>query len=113
MLHTIYKALSPEEVERIIAYCKEHTVQKGGLFEVYPGPDGLMKMVVVNSSQEEEALEKFRPLGAFYCNYLGAGIISLEEEDPDHDGMPTTKDHIKAIKQVIDHLISIPTDGHR
>jgi len=103
-LHTVYKALSPEEVERIIAYCQSHTIKNGGLFEVYPGPDGLMKMVVVNSSPEDEPLDKFRPLGAFYCNYLGPGIISLEEEDPHHEGMPSAKRHIEAIKQVIDDL---------
>ena len=104
-MHTVYKALSPEEVERIIAYCKDHTIQKGGLFEVYPGPDELTKMVVVNSLPEDEPLENFRPLGTFYCNYLGPGIISLEEEDPHYDGMSSAQLHIKAIKQVIDLLI--------
>ena len=63
-----------------------------------------MKLVVVNSRPEDELLDKFRPLGAFYCNYLGPGIISLEEEDPHHEGMPSAKHHIKAIKQVIDNL---------
>ena len=53
MLHTIYKALSPEDVERIIAYCQNHTIQNGGLFEVYPGPDDSMKLVVVNSRPED------------------------------------------------------------
>ena len=54
--------------------------------------------------REDEPLEKFRPLGAFYCHYLGPGVISLEEEDPHHEGMPSAKLHIKAIKQVIDDL---------
>ena len=97
-MHTVYKALAPEDVERIIAYCQDHTIQNGGLFEVYP--DGSVTTVVVNS--EDEPLEKFRPLGAFYCNYLGPGIISLEEQDPHHDGM--SSNHIKAIKQTIDNL---------
>ena len=105
MLHTVYKALPIEDVERIIAYCQSHTIQDGGLFEVYPGPEGMMKMVVVNSAPEDEPLDKFRPLGAFYCNYLGPGIISLEEEDPHHEGMPSAKRHNKAIKQMIDILI--------
>jgi hypothetical protein len=104
LLHTVYKALSPEDVDLIIAYCQDHTIKKGGLFEVYPDPDGSVTTVVVNSLQENEPLEKFRPLGAFFCNYLGPGIISLEEEDPHYDGMPSAKDHIKAIKQTIDTL---------
>ena len=102
-MHTIYKALAPEDVERIIAYCKEHTVQNGGLFEVYPGPDS-STIVIVNSRPENEPLEKFCPLGTFYCNYLGPGIISLEEKDPHHDSMPSAQNHIKTIKQTIDAL---------
>jgi hypothetical protein len=107
LLHIVYKALPPADVERIITYCRIHTTQNGGLFEVYPSPDGLMTMVVVNSSPEEEPLKMFRPLGAFYCNYLGPGIISLDEEDPHHDGMPSAQCHITAIKQVIDNLIAL------
>ena len=106
MLHTVYKALPIEDVDRIIAYCKDHTIENGGLFEVYPDPDGTVTTVVVNSRQEDGPLEKFRPLGTFYCNYLGPGIISLEEEDPHHDGMPSAKRHIKAIKQTIETLIA-------
>lgn len=98
-MHTVYKALSPEEVNRIIAYCKQHTVKNGGLFEVYPDPETLVTMVVVNSRSED------KPVGTFYCNYLGPGIISLEEEDPDHDGMPSARRHIKALKQTIETLI--------
>jgi hypothetical protein len=105
-LHTVYKALPIEDIDRIIAYCRKHTVQKGGVFEVYPDPDGLKTMVVVNARPEDEPLEKFRPLGAFYCNYLGPGIISLEEEEPHHDGMPSAQNHVQAIKQTIDALIT-------
>ncbi len=112
MLHTVYKALPIEDVDRIIAYCRDHTIENGGLFEVYPGPDGSMKMVVVNSSPEDEPLDQFRPIGVFYCNYLGPGIISLDEEDPHHEGMPSAKHHIKAIKQVIDNLIQPATGGN-
>jgi hypothetical protein len=106
LLHTLYKALAPEDVKLIIAYCQDHTIQNGGLFEVYPDPDGSVTTVVVNSRQEKELLENFRPVGAFFCNYLGPGIISLEEEDPHYDGMASAKNHIKAIKQNIDTLIS-------
>ena len=110
-MHVVYKALLPEEVERIVAYCNGHTVRDGGLFEVYLGSDGQTKMIVVNSCSETEPMENFRPLGAFYCNYLGPGIISLEEEEPTHEGMPSTKDHLKAIKQVIDMLIQYGHPG--
>ncbi len=110
-MHTVYKALSPEDVDLIIAYCKDHTIRKGGLFEVYPDPEGLVTTVVVNSIQENEPLEKFLPLGAFFCNYFGPGIISLDEEDPHYDGMPSAKNHIKAIKQTIDTLISTTRRG--
>jgi hypothetical protein len=106
LLHTLYKALPPEDVELIIAYCQDHTIQNSGLFEVYSDPDGSVTMVIVNSRQESEPLENFRPVGAFFCNYLGPGIISLEEEDPQYDGMTSAKNHIKAIKQNIDTLIS-------
>ena len=104
-MHIVYKALAPEDVELIIAYCQDHTIQNGGLFEVYPDPDGSVTTVVVSSRQENEPLENFRPVGAFFCNYLGLGIISLEE-DPHYDGMASAKNHIKAIKQTIDTLIS-------
>jgi hypothetical protein len=105
-LHTLYKALAPGDVELIIAYCQYHSIQNGGLFEVYPDPDGSVTTVVVNSRQESEPLENFRLVGAFFCNYLGPGIISLEEEDPHYDGMASAKNHVKDIKQNIDILIS-------
>ena len=108
-MHTVYKALAPEDVELIITYCQDHTIQNGGLFEVYP--DGSVTTVIVNSRQENEPLENFCPVGAFFCNYLGLGIISLEEEDPHYDGMPSSKNHIKAIKQTIDTLISTTRRG--
>jgi hypothetical protein len=111
LLHILYKALSPEDIELIIAYCQDHTIQNDGLFEVYPDPDGSVTTVVVNSRQESEPLENFRPVGAFFCNYLGPGIISLEGEDPHYDGMASAKNHIKAIKQNIDTLISTIRDG--
>ena len=111
-MHTLYKALAPEDVELIIAYCQDHTIQTGGLFEVYPDPDRSVTTVVVNSRQENEPLENFRPVGAFFCNYLGPGIISLEEEDPHYDGMTSAKNHIKDIKQNIDTLISTIQGGY-
>ena len=99
-MHTVYKALAPENVESIIAYCQDHTIQNGGLFEVYS--DGLVTTIVVNS--KDGPMEQFHPLGAFYCNFLGPGIISLEEQNPGHDSMLSVQNHIKAIKQIIDSL---------
>ena len=104
-MHIIYKALPPEEVERIIAYCRDHTIRNGKLFEIYPGSKVSEKIVVINSSPENEPLKQFQPMGIFYCNYLSPGIISLEEEDPDHDSMPSAQLHIQVIKQTIDTLI--------
>ena len=103
-MHIVYKALAPENIERIITYCKNHSVQKGGVFEVYPEPSGLMTLVVVNANPDEEPLEKFNPLGTFYCNYLGPGIISIEDQDPHKDVMSSTQNHIQAIKKTIDDL---------
>ena len=99
-MHTVYKAVSPEDMNRILAYCQQHA-----LFEIYPGEEGLQKTVIVNSSQENEPLENFKPLGSFYCNYLGEGIISLDQEESGYDAMPSAQKHVVAIKQVIDILI--------
>ena len=87
-------------MDRILAYCTRHA-----FFEIYPGEEGSKKMVIVNSRQENEPLENFKPLGSFYCNYLGEGIISLDQEESDYDAIPSAKKHVAAIKQVIDILI--------
>lgn len=99
-MHTIYKAISPKEMNRILAFCKHHA-----LFEIYPGDEGSQKTVIVNSHQENEPLKNFKPLGTFYCNYLGEGIISFDQEESDYDAMPSAEKHVMAIKQVIDILI--------
>ena len=104
-LHTVYKAISPEEMERVLSYCKENTRKKGGPFEVYPSEINSQIMVLVNSSHEKESIEKLKPLGSFYCNYIGEGIISFDQAEADYDIIPSAKEHIKAIKQVIDILI--------
>ena len=104
-LHTVYKAISPEEMERVLSYCKENTRKKGGPFEIYPGESNSQIMVIVNSNHETESIEKFKPLGSFYFNYVGEGIISLDDKEADYDAMPSAKEHIKAVKQVIDILI--------
>ena len=104
-LHTIYKAISPEEMERVLSYCKENTRKKGGPFEIYPGAIYSQIMVVINSHHESEPMVKFKPLGSFYCNYIGEGIISFDQAEADYDTTPSAKEHIKAVKQVIDILI--------
>jgi len=105
-MHAVYKAVALEDIQRIIDYCRDHTINNGGLFEVYPGPNPNMAMMIVNScSGEEEPLNSLRPLGAFYCNFVAPGVISIEEEDPHFDGADSRKQHVKAIKQVIDILL--------
>ena len=104
-LHTIYKAISQEEMERVLSYCKENTRKKGGPFEIYPSEINSQIMVLVNSSHEKESIEKLKPLGSFYCNYIGEGIISFDQAEADYDVIPSAKEHIKAVKQVIDILI--------
>ena len=104
-LHTVYKAISREEMERVLSYCKENTRKKGGPFEIYPGEINSQIMVVINSHHESEPMVKFKPLGSFYCNYIGEGIISFDQAEADYDVIPSAKEHIKAVKQVIDILI--------
>ena len=104
-MHSIYRTASLKDVIRIINYCRNHTVKNGGLFEVYPDPDENLFMIVVNSCSESDSKRPFRPLGAFYCNYAGPGVISIEEEDPHFDGVKSRKRHVTAIKQVIDILL--------
>ena len=104
-LHTIYKAISSEEMERVLSYCKENNRKKGGPFEIYPGEINSQIMVLVNSNYGEESIEKLKPLGSFYCNYMGEGIISFDQAEADYDVIPSAKEHIKAVKKVIDILI--------
>lgn len=104
-LHIIYKAISPEEMNRVLDYCRQHTLKNKGPFEVYPGEEDSQVTVIVNALQENEPLEKFKPLGAFYCNYLGLGIISMDQEEAGYDAMPTAKKHARAIQQVVDILV--------
>ena len=104
-LHTAYKAISREEMERVLSYCKENTLKKGGPFEIYPEEINSQVMVLVNSRYEKESIGSLKPLGSFYCNYMGEGIISFDQAEADYDVIPSAKEHIKAVKQVIDILI--------
>ncbi|MEK9627902.1 MAG: hypothetical protein VW455_02675 [Nitrospinota bacterium] len=98
-------------MDRILTYCKQNSLKNNGPFEIYPGEEDSQAMVIVNSRRENEPLEKFNPLGAFYCNYLGEGIISLDQEETDYDAMPSAKEHVQAIKQVVDILIEQACPG--
>ncbi len=104
-MHCVYRTAPLDDVLRVVDYCRSHSVQNNGLFEVYPGSGGDMFMVIVNSCSELDDTCRFRPLGAFYCNYSGSGVISIEEEDPHFDGMQSRKRHVTAIKQVVDILL--------
>jgi hypothetical protein len=108
-MHAVYKAVPMEDVQRIIDYCRDHMKNNGGVFEVYPGPEENMAMMIVNARSGKDDLATLCPVGAFYCNFVGPGVISIEEEDPHFDGAESRKRHVRAIKQVIDILLQ---DGH-
>ena len=104
-MHSVYRATSLQDVTRIVDYCRGHNIKNGGLFEVYPDPQKNLFMIIVNSCSESDSKHQLRPLGAFYCNYAGPGLITIEEEDPYFDGAESRKRHVTAIKQVIDILL--------
>ena len=104
-MHSVYRTASLEDIIRIVDYCRNHTVKNGGLFEVYPDPDENLFIIIVNSCSESDPKHQLRPLGAFYCNYAGLGVITIEEEDPHFDGAESRKRNVTAIKQIIDILL--------
>jgi len=112
-MHAVYKAVSLEDVLRVIEICRGHTINNGGLFEVYPGPEKNMAMMIVNARSREKTVNPLRPLGAFYCNFVAPGVISIEEEDPQFDGDASRKQHVQAIKQMIDLLLEKGRPGSR
>ena len=105
-MHSVYRTVSVEDVFRIVDFCSSHTVKNGGLFEVYPDSEGNLFMVIVNSCSSLDSKRRFQPLGAFYCNYGGLGVITIEEEDLHFDGVRSRRRHVTAIKQVIDILLA-------
>ncbi len=108
-MHTLHREVPFDDAVRILDYCRRNSLKSGGLFEVYSTPGQDTHMVIVNSCPEEGTSDLFRPLGAFYINYLHPGSLTIENEDPEHDGMASTKRHVAAIQQVIDILID---EGH-
>lgn len=111
-MHAVYKAVALEDARRVIDCCRDHSVQNGGLFEVYPGPNPSMAMMIVNSCSGESPMNSFRPLGTFYCNFIAPGVISIEE-DPHFDGADSRKRHTEAVKQVIDAVLEKGRPGVR
>ena len=105
-MHSVYRTVSPEDVFRIVDFCSRNNVKNGGLFEVYPDSGGSLFMVIVNTCSELDSKHRPHPLGAFYCNYAGPGVITIEEEDPHFDGVESRRRHVTAIKQVIDVLLA-------
>lgn len=112
-MHAVYKAVPLEDVQRVIDYCRDNKKQGSDLFEVYPGPEKGMAMMIVNAISGEDSLGSLRPVGAFYCNFVGPGVISIEEEDPHFDGATSRKQHVQAIKQVIDILLKEGFPGNQ
>lgn len=110
-MHEVYKEVSIGDVQRILNYCCHHNVTRGGLFEVFTTPGTDIHMVIVNSGGNDQPLEQFRPLGAFYLNYTAPGAITIEIDDPHFDGMPQRKHHVAAIRQVIDLLLKHARPG--
>jgi len=105
-MHSVYRTVSVEDVVRIVDFCSSHSAKNGGLFEVYPDPEGNLFMVIVNSCSALDSKHQSHPLGSFYCNYAGPGVITIEEEDPHFDGVESRRRHVTAIKQVIDILLA-------
>lgn len=108
-MHAVYKAVPLVDVQRIIDFCRDHAKHNSAIFEVYPGPEENTAMMIVNACSGQESMNPLRPVGAFYCNFVGPGVISIEEEDPHFDGVPSRRRHVQAIKQVIDILLK---EGH-
>jgi hypothetical protein len=104
-MHTIYKTIPEKDTLRIIDLCRLHSVKSGGIFEVYSGSKKETWSVIVNGSDKEQLGSPSIPLGIFYVNFAGAGVLSIEDEDPKYDGMASTKQHVKAVKTVIDRLL--------
>jgi len=105
-MHSVYRTASVEDVFRIVDFCSSHNIKNGGLFEVYPDSAENLFMIIVNSCSELDSKHRSHPLGAFYCNYAGPGVITIEEEDPHFDGVNSRRRHVTAIKQVIDILLA-------
>ena len=101
-MQVLYRKERFEDVERIIAWCLENSSLGGGLFEVYSDPGGTNRvMVAINIPKNGDY--SLRPLGAFYCNFISPGTVSLDE-DPRHGGVVSRFGDISRVKKIIDRL---------
>jgi len=105
-MHTIYKTMPTTDIHKMVDLCKKNSVKNGGIFEVYPGTQKDSWTIIVNKNAIEKTKPALIPLGVFYINFAGEGVLSLEDEDPDYDGMPSTGEHAKAVKKTIDRLLA-------
>ena len=104
-MQTLFRKVAFEDVERLVSWCRDHDLGRGGVFEVYDDPAGINRiMIVVNFLTPKANVGMLQPLGTFYCNYVEPGVISLDE-DQEHDGMPSRLEDIERIKQIIDCLL--------
>ena len=104
-MQTPYQKVTCEDVERLVCWCRDHSIPKGGLFEVYDDPGGINRtVVVVNSMTGKEYDRTLQPLGTFYCNFIEPGVISLDE-NPEQITTSSQLARIKMIKRVITLLL--------
>lgn len=107
-MQVLYRRESFEDVERIIAWCRENCRTKGGPFEVYSDPGGINRFMVAVNSLAKENLSK--PLGSFYCNYITPGGVSLDE-NPHQSFSITGIESNTRIKILIDLLFKEARPG--
>ena len=100
-----YKKVPPQVMEKVLTYCRENTFPNNGLFEVYCDfKNKESTMVIVNSHSTDECLTG--PLGIFYCNYLGTGVISYDDAR-EHDRAESRAYYGTTLKNVIDSLLNL------
>ena len=108
-MQVLYREERFEDVERIVDWCRENSTSEGGLFEVYSDPGGINRfMIAINILQNGD--HSLKPLGAFYCNFIAPGTISLDE-DPQYEGVPSRFENISRVKKVIDRLFRDAQSG--
>ena len=106
-----YRKVTFEDVGRLVAWCKDYSTPRGGLFEIYEDPGGINRiMVIVNSVTWQEDGRMLRPLGTFYCNYMAPGVISLDDHS-ENEEMPLSLININRIKRIIDRLLQEACPG--
>ncbi|QPJ64629.1 MAG: hypothetical protein G3M78_04180 [Candidatus Nitrohelix vancouverensis] len=103
-MHTVYKALSEADVQRIVALCRKYSVKNGGVFEIYSQGQTDAFTVIVNTCKGKQNNPRV-PVGIFYINHVSPGIVSLEDEDPKYDAVEAASGHVQTLKRIIDLLV--------